>query len=235
MPSIADAFAQTHATGLPVLFADTCSLVDVIRAPIRPSKLRGCVAGATELLQLLTVPPFRCVLVAASFVRGEWQTHAPHTTDDLKKHLTGLDEWATEFHDSCALLGLGPSFGRPTYGGVGLADGLHNLSKQLLDSAIHLDAHNDTNMKAFDRAINCIPPSRKGGEVKDCTIIEECLEVCRQLRAGGFARKLVFCTSNTDDYCESGSDLLPGLAVDFSLVGLGFTTNLPWAVHEIKT
>jgi hypothetical protein len=33
MPSIADAVTQIQAADLPVLFADTCILVDVIRAP----------------------------------------------------------------------------------------------------------------------------------------------------------------------------------------------------------
>ena len=49
MPSLTNAAAQLHAAGLPVLFMDTCSVVDVIRGPIRPDKLRGCVEAAVEL------------------------------------------------------------------------------------------------------------------------------------------------------------------------------------------
>jgi hypothetical protein len=64
MPSIDDAVARIQSAGLPVLFADTCLLLDVIRAPRRPAELRGCVAAAQELLQLITVPPARCTLVA---------------------------------------------------------------------------------------------------------------------------------------------------------------------------
>jgi hypothetical protein len=81
MPSIADAVAQVQAAGLPVLFADTCSLLDVILAPLRPDELSGCVEAALELLELLTRPPFRCTLVVASFVRAEWQTHAGPEAD----------------------------------------------------------------------------------------------------------------------------------------------------------
>ena len=167
-------------------------------------------------------------------MRGEWQAHSSGTATELRKHLTLLDEYAAYFHDSCSLVGLTLSFGRPDYSAVGLADRLYNLSDRLLNNAIHLDAHNDTNMRAFGRAIHRTPPSRRGGEVKDCTILEECLEVSRQLRAVGFTRKLVFCTTNTDDYCEAGR-LHSALAVDFATVGLSFTTTLPWAVHEIKT
>ena len=53
MPSIADAVAQISAAGLPVLLIDTCSLVDVIREPLRPDELRGCVEAALELLRQL--------------------------------------------------------------------------------------------------------------------------------------------------------------------------------------
>ena len=81
--------------------------------------------------------------------------------------------------------------------------------------------------------MNNIPPSKKSGQMKDCVIIEECLELCRQLRATGFVKKAVFCTSNTDDYCDVTKALHPTLDVEFAPVGLSFTKNLPWAVHEV--
>ncbi len=42
MPSIADAVTQLRAADLPVLFADTCSLLDVIRTPLFCRRLIGC-------------------------------------------------------------------------------------------------------------------------------------------------------------------------------------------------
>ena len=72
MPSIADVVTRIQAAGVPVLFADTCILLDVIRAPLRPADLQGCIEAAQELLQLLTFPPVRCTLVVASFVPREW-------------------------------------------------------------------------------------------------------------------------------------------------------------------
>jgi len=70
--------------------------------------------------------------------------------------------------------------------------------------------------------------------VKDCTILEEYLEVSRQVRQAGFAKKLVFCTSNTKDYCQTGGGLFPALAAEFQTVGLVFTHDLPWAAHEVQ-
>jgi hypothetical protein len=51
-----------------------------------------------------------------------------------------------------------------------------------------------------------IPPARQGGEAKDCTILEECLAVSRRLHE---------------------------LVGDFAGVGLRFTANLPWGVHDV--
>ena len=235
MPSIADAVAQIQAAGLPVLFADTCSLVDVIRAPLRPDELSGCVEAALELQDLLTVPPFRFTLVVASFVQAEWRTHAGVEADRLRAHLARIDEEADRLHEFCGLVGIIPPFPKPEYRPLSLADRLHDLSRRLLDSALRLDPDNDCIIRAHGRATSYTPPSLKGGEVKDSTIIEECLEVSRQLRRVGFTPKRVFCTSNRNDYCEKGSSRLhPTLAADFGGAGLGFATSLPWAVNEIK-
>lgn len=234
MPTIAEACCLLQAAAMPVLFTDTCTLVDVIRAPMRPVQLRGCVKASQELLELLTLPPPQCSLVTASLVRGEWQTYAVPTAGELRKHLEQLDNFAAEFHDCCSHTGLMPAFDRAAYRCAGLTEKLYDLSRGLLDKAIHLLPEDTTGIRAYQRALSCTPPSRKGGELTDCTILEECLEVCRQLRHAGFVKKLVFCTSNTQDYCD-GTRPHATLAAEFSRVSLAFTTNLRWAVHEVTT
>ncbi len=67
--------------------------------------------------------------------------------------------------------------------------------------------------------------------MKDCVIVEECLDLTRQLRGNGFTEKCVFCTSNSNDY---GSPH-PNLETDFAAVNLIFTNTLPWAIHEIQS
>jgi hypothetical protein len=234
MPSIADAVVHIQAAGLPVLFADTCSLLDVIRAPLRPGELTGCVEAASELLHLVSTPPVQCTLTVASFVPSEWLTHAGPEADSLRTHLARIDEEADRLHGFCGLVGITPPFPKPEYRSLSLAERLLDLSHRLLDGALRLDPDHDCIIRAHGRASSYTPPSRKGGEVKDSTIIEECLEVSRRLRVAGFPRKRVFCTSNRKDYCAAGSRLHPPLAVDFGASGLGFATSLPWAVNEIK-
>jgi hypothetical protein len=234
MPSIADAVAQLEAADLPVLFADTCILVDVIRAPRRPAELAGCVEAACELLDLVIAPAVRCSLVVASFVPGEWLEHAAREADNLRVLLSQIDHRTDGLHRFCGLVGIIPPFPVAAYRGLALAETLHDFSDRLLNSALHLDPDHDCILRSHARASSYTPPARKG-QVRDATFIEECLEVSRRLQSAGFARRRVFCTSNTNDYCERGPTRLhPSLAVDFGAAGLEFATNLPWAVNEIK-
>ncbi len=232
MPTLADASAELVCTDLPVLFLDTCSLLDIVRAPAR--KLQGCVASAVELCKLVSSSPSQCRLVVSSLVPDEWNEHVSSETAALSNFLAKLEDEAGHFHDSCAALGIGAPFPRFAFGGVALADRLAELSKNILDGALHLESEVTTIVRAHSRSVVRQPPAGKGGQIKDCTIIEECLEVCRQLRAAGFNKKLVYCTSNTNDYCDPNKDLKTSLAAEFASFNLEFASNLPWAVHLLK-
>ncbi len=235
MPVIADAVERILTASLPILFVDTCVLLDVIRAPLRPAQLPGCIEAALELLQLVGTPPVRCLPVVASFVPREWLTHAETETGSMRTHLVEIDEEASRLHNFCGLTGITPPFPKPEYSLLPLAEKLHDISRQLLDGALKLEPDCDCIIRAHARASSYLPPSPKGGEVKDSTIVEECLEVSRRLQAAGFSPKKVFCASNKNDYCEKGSSRLhPSLAGHFADVGLEFATSLRWAVEEIK-
>ena len=233
MPSVADAVAVVLAADVPVLFLDTCSILDVIRAPAR--SLIGCVEAATELYAMATAAPPRCILIAGSFVPTEWLDHDQGVLADLIKHLDRMQDNASLFHSLCGHLGLPLGFGVPQYAASGIAARLHDLSRSLRDTALVLDRHPDAIQRAYNRvAVTKRRPCRKGGELKDCTIFEEYLEACRLLGGGGFTRRMVFCTSNTEDYCAPGVIPHADVATDCGAVGLIFTTTLPWALMELK-
>ena len=183
MPNIATATAQLLADGRPVLFLDTCSILDVIRATYRC--LKDCVQRASQLMGMATSVPPQCTLVVASMVHGEWNNHAQAIRNEVDKHLVKIQEYATHFHDAYNILGIPLTFGRPAYAGMGLTDALHTLSQSLLDNAVRLDSDKDCTNRGVTRVVTKTPPSKQGGEVKDCVIIEEYLEVCRQLQGAG--------------------------------------------------
>jgi hypothetical protein len=231
MPSIGAVAGQVRQSDYPILILDTCIFLDIIRSTHRG--LKDYAEHARHLLRLVTAAPPSCGLVVASIVPDEWNRHAQKVTDEVNDHYAAMEAQSSGFHDACQVLGIPLSFGRASYRAAGAAEGLRDLSKQLLGHALRLDAEPQTMSGAYNRAVRNIPPSRKGGQIQDCTITEEALALCRKLAGSGFARKRVFCTSNVTDYCEPGKKIHPALAVEFNSVGLVFTTNLGWAVHEV--
>jgi len=230
MPTIVEAAEQLALDGLPVLFLDTCVLLDVIRTPLR--RIPGCIQSAVTLVDLHAHS--RCRMVASSMIQNEWAAHEQSVVADLDRRVATHDQDALAFHEACELVNAPLLFGKPSYQPAGLATKLRDLAALLLRNAIHLLPSNETTVRASDRTTAGIRPAQKaGGGHKDCIIIEEYLEVCRLLQAAGFAKKKAFCSSNTKDY-QDGGKLHGTLAGEFDSVGLVFTNALHWAVNELK-
>jgi hypothetical protein len=233
MPNIDEIAAQITAADVPVLFLDTCVLLDIIRSTDRcdPNDARH----ASELLKLISKPIPQCLLVISSHVCDEWDANAPRVTEEVISHLAKMEKQSSHFHDACEALDVRVGFGRASYTRLGLAEKLRDLSHMLLSEAIYIHDDDDITSRVFARLKSGIPPSKKNGQWMDCFIIEGCLAVCRRLHASGFARKCVFCTSNTNDYCDSGKQLHSKLADEFSSCTLLFTRTLPWALNKITS
>jgi PIN domain len=231
MATIDEAVGQIVAVSTPVLLLDTCILLDVVRSTYRC--LKNCAERALELVRIASTAPPECVVVISSVVEHEWTANAQDVTADVNRHYALMDEQYSHFHDACTALGIDVAFGPADYQGLGLAEKLRELSQRLLSKTLRLDVDDERRAKAVERVMKDLPPSRKRGQVQDCVIIEDYLALCRRLQSSGFTRKRVFCTSNTNDYCEPGRGLHPLLSAEFSACGLTFATNLPMAVHEI--
>jgi len=230
MPSIVAAVAQIRGDDRPVLLLDTCILLDIIRVTMRCLGT-DFVQRANQLHGLLTSAPPGCSLVVASMVHTEWNNNAPRTVNEVRVHLNQIQDQAIHFHEACNALGIALGYGPPAYPMVSLHTRLGDLSRQIIDLAIRLDPDGECSSRAVARVVGNLPPSQQGGEMKDCVIVEEYLELTRQLRANGFARKCVFCTSNVNDYGNPH----PYLAPDFATANLIFTSNLIWAMHQLTT
>jgi hypothetical protein len=230
MPTIVGVADHIIAEDLPVLFVDTCVLLDVIRSIKR--KFTNCALQAQSLHSAATAVPRECLIVISHLVRHEWGVHQQELLDEADRHLSELQEHSGHFHDACGVLGIAPGFGRANYAAHDVAVRLHDLSRQILDCALVVEQDYECSNRAITRVIYNVPPSKKGGEAKDCTILEEYLAIARRLHAAGFQKKRVFCTSNTNDYCE-GRALHPDLAAEFAVIDLRFTSNLGWGFHDV--
>lgn len=231
MPSIDEAVKALLAADRPILFTDTCILLDIIRSTHRC--LSKYAQRASELATLSSADPPGCIIVVSSIVPQEWSDNAPAVTEETLRHLREMEDQSSHFHDACQAIGIAVATPRTRYGQSGLAEALRDLSRSLIDRAVRLDADAESHARAVARVVKKTPPALRR-EVKDSAIIEEYLAVCRGLLAAGFPRRRVFCTSNTKDYCEAGGQLHANLVTEFADCSLTFTTSLPWALHEMR-
>lgn len=232
MPSIEAVAEQITRSGIPVLLLDTCNYFDIIRLAISDEFRRGEAEAAVKLSGLISASPPTCLLVSSSIIGREWDDNLLNVTKKAADHLSRLEKDSGRFHEACRALGIAAG-SRPTgYSSSGLIEALRGLARQLLDKAIHLETDDSCLIRATDRVLNKMPPAQESKEVKDCIVIEEYLAVCRTARSGGHAGKLVFFTTNKNDYCFR-SNIHPLLAPQFEAIELTFAKNLPHALHEL--
>jgi hypothetical protein len=102
-------------------------------------------------------------------------------------------------------------------------------------AALRVSPSPDVAAKVLHRVVNAIAPSRKGKEnAKDCYVIETYLEVANQLRKAGFNGKLVFGSSNKDDYADKANGRpQAALATDFALLRIEYGMNFGSMKHML--
>jgi hypothetical protein len=231
MPVIPAVVVELLRSDAPVLFLDTCDLLHIVRAI--PRELPRYPVAAVRLRTALQLQPPVCRLVLSHLVRTEWAANSPGAVEESRKHLAKIDLLSTGFHDVRDVVGTPLTFPRAGYAAAGVTEGLLALSQQLLNAALEIDHDAECVQRAVRRVFSNTPPAQNGKELKDCTILEEYLSVARELRAAGFGRKLVFCSSNVKDYCEAKSFLHHELAAEFAPLALEYKSNLEGAVGEL--
>lgn len=223
--SIDDAVDRICGSSRSTLILDSCVVLDVIRTPFRGEVPNETVdravqiAGKTENIEL----------IVASIVPGEVITNITNVTADLQKQSKRLVDLSRDHETACKALGL-RTHAELKHGSYSeLSDELQKLAQRLVDAAIVFAAEDSIKLRAFDRSNQRLPPSTKGNQAKDCQIYEEVLEFSRRMRNKEYSHKIVFCTSNKNDYCQPNGHPLKTLANELAVVNVDFTTDLPWA------
>jgi hypothetical protein len=197
MPDVAAAAARIRLAVAPVVFLDTCVLLDVVRAPLRNAA--GNVEAATEVLTGANRTPPTVYPVIACPTPTEWGDHIDEAAQDCENAVNSIGAVSA----SCTFVGL-PALGPLPAGLATLPDRLKTLSKNLLDASILLDKDGEALSRAIDRIINALKPARKGGQgAKDAAILEHAVRLVDALLVGGFAGRRVFVSSNTGDFATA--------------------------------
>lgn len=228
----AEALARAE---LPVLMLDTCVFLDVVRAPVRREVRNATVSCAVSLAASLAAGHPMVSTVVASLVPKEFDENLARVSGELRGHCQRLIEQARDADFACAAIGSYRSSGFHADAIAALGDQLPGVARRLIDSATILSADMEIRARSQLRVIQERPPSAQGKESKDPQIFEEYLDLARRLRVSGFTAPIVFCSSDRAAYCQGGPTAHPELAaeLDDPAVRVKFTSNLPWAWHEL--
>jgi hypothetical protein len=224
MTLIADIRDDIIANPAPVLFLDSCILLDVVRAPLRDKP--GEVRFAQLFLTSVQKNPKAIHLLVASPTQREWTDHIAETENDCTIAVNGCNAVAS----ICGHMGLPPVAFLPA-GVLTLSTLLRNLSADLLAAAVSMDHDSAALGRAVDRIIASTRPAKPGGKgAKDSVILEHAVEATTQLRTAGFTGVCLFVSSNTKDFADAGStNLHAQLTPEFTAANLEYAVNLTHA------
>lgn len=233
--TIIDAVKEILKEPAPILFPDTCSLVDIIRLPMRAKDAKfskKVLEPAAKILSSARHSPKKLWIVIAPPISTEWLEHSVNTKNELIRHFIKIDKDIDKIHfiagNRSISLGI-----QNNYENCKVDEALFTLSEELLNSGLFLLQDPDCVISASNKTIKEIAPAKKGKSHKDSMIAEHIFLICDELNKNGFNEKMVFLTSNTEDFCELGSKIKPRppLDVEFSLRGLELTTNWNLAAY----
>src|SRR5271157_5748362 len=221
MTLIADIIHDITANPAPVLFLDTCILLDVVRAPLRSKPDE--VGFAQLFLTSVQKNPKTIHLLVPSPVQPEWNTHILERVNECTTAVNACNAVAA----ICGHLAL-PVVAALPAGVLTMPALLRQLSTDLLAACVTIDNDGLALAHAVDRIIADRHPIKQHSKgAKDSVILEHAVETTAQLRNAGFAEICIFVSSNTSDFANPGStNLHAELAASFNPVSLRYAVNL---------
>ena len=230
-----DLAAKITRADVPVLLLDTCTILDVVRAPVRDQLGTHDINAVHTLIGRAAAAQPTVSFVITAQVLQEFREHIDvvetETGDALEK---AADRFAAILRRMQALCPDDCIPGAVELVSLGFPERGRQLADQIVQSSSVLDDHPDDILKAYRRVTLAKPPATRARQsVKDCHITEGCLRLAAKLRSAGFLRNMVFTSSNTKDYQQDHPSLHPALRAEFDSACLEYSPNWSAARHEL--
>jgi hypothetical protein len=226
MTTLVQAAADLIAAPRPILILDTCTLLDVVRAPLRD--LTAEVRAGVELRALAATGAVR--LFVQDIVPGEWADNLPAARRDGEAGVRAF----TATWQIAADLGQ-PAPPLPVFAPGSLISELEQLSRDLLMAADTLDRDHAGMSWAIDRVAARQKPSSAKGTVKDSHILGHALRLSTLLAAAGYPNSRVLVSSNRSDFAAPNATVFhPDIIPDAAPAGLRYALALNAAVADLR-
>jgi beta-phosphoglucomutase-like phosphatase (HAD superfamily) len=201
---------------------------DPTRREIRPHERQA----ALDLVVMMESR--RLVGLINDQVRHEFDEHAQAVQEESERALTRLREQLANIDDLAGVFG---ATGRTDL--AHLADHVtraRTVVDRWMAASMSVPEPAQIASRALGRLNQARTPARKGKDsMKDCVVIESYLDLVTALRNAGLSSRIVFVSSNTEDYAsESHARLKPDLEAEFSAIDLEYAPNLAAAKHLLR-
>lgn len=226
------AVSEVCKADVPVLCFDTCSLLDVMRAPTRDDiqvdEREACVSLLNraehhrQLISLIATPVYDEI----NYHKEKIHVENGESVKNLQTQMRKVDALHRVF------------------GGSGAASVYHLdehsfLARSYFDRWMavqnHVTPDADAEQRADLRVANRRAPSALRKESRnDCMIVETYLGFASTLRDSSFNKGIVFVSSNTKEYMNSGIETKQEIIEDFSYVRMQYARNFTSALQWLQ-
>lgn len=192
--------SQLEAPDSVFLFWDTCSLLDIIRLPIRTNSNRHL----DFYQQIKTmIDDGRIISVASALTIAELNYNFQKVEKEYDNYLKKLQR---DFNLHQDYLLQSNNINEPmlpySLSERGLKSYLLSLFNEIISGTTFISENQSFNKFAHFRVSYHMAPAQKKGEYKDCYIWATCLELAKETQANN---QIYFFTRNKDDFFENGS------------------------------
>lgn len=224
--SIAELVTALLAQSVPVIFLDTCSILDVPRSLHREIASTTLVQNALKAHEALSETPAKLQLVISEQVAREYTTNLPEVLKELRDRITQVSLIGRSLLHATESAQLGSTL-------TTLEANLTSLTNQVFSSCLTIATDKTCVSRATARlASNTAPAKRGSSNLGDCLVIEHFLEFVRQLRADGFGRPCIFVSSNYKDYGKAVNPKAP-LDSEFAAISIDYMPDISAALTQL--
>jgi hypothetical protein len=220
------------ATPAPVLFIDTCIMLDVVRSPYRENVEADAARIFEALIQFSKITPPEVWLTTCETVESEWRNNIANVKAELEKEVLKLEQRTQRFWEAAKSANNILNIRELPKNTLKIEDTLESISESLLKRCLSIVPEDRDTLRAMQRVKKDLPPARRGkSEPKDCEIFEVFLRLSRALRNAGFKEKILLVSSNTSDY---GGQNEAGIRQEIESINGKFIANISWAMAELR-
>ena len=189
------------------MMLDTCSLLDIVREPMREDCKLVNVRAAMAMLMAAEAGSKLTILIAEQVSQELTQ----NANDVMQTAGKAMHKYiAKAQHIDLVASEFGATGSMNTAHLVDHSARANAIFSRWVAAGIPVPPETAVSDRASHRVRHAIAPSRRGKEnFKDCFVIESYLEVATQLNAAGFTKPMVFGSSNTSEYMDQLSKQPP--------------------------